>query len=216
MNRSVIAGYNTTLSCAVRGIPKVQSPLTLRLLHQGRNSCQLRVAECGTAVQRSSRGHLVMPTLPTPECAERGASAQPGGQHSDGDRGKGTHAPGGTTPLEMYPLCTKPTHCRRQTTTKRSAHNLYSALFRLWRKQQLNVIYCSTNQMTQRNSSFSVTPMHPQKFFDSLSYFAKLTRIRPGLVWSFFYGGFVGLVFLISQEYFLILNIFMKVPSKST
>lgn len=29
VNRSVIAGYNTTLSCAVRGIPKVQNISTI-------------------------------------------------------------------------------------------------------------------------------------------------------------------------------------------
>lgn len=54
--------------------------------------------------------------------------------------------------------------------------------------------------------------IHPHNF-ENLSYFAKLTRIRPAVMCEvlglFFF-------FLNSQEYFLSLNVFVEVSLKST
>lgn len=123
--------------------PRYTSPLPLRLLQQAKNSCQLGVAECGTVVQRRSRGHLPMSHL-THTCGRDGGEGEGGSVQNRGatqagreTEGRTLTACGDTTPLEMHHVCTKPTPWRRQTTTKWSAHNLYFALFRLGRKQQL-------------------------------------------------------------------------------
>lgn len=164
VNRSVIAGYNTTLSCAVRGIPKVHVSTVTQTVVAPRQEL-LPVQGGWEWLGRRKEQHPVM-SRGCREGGERsgGSVHSQGGNAVKGTEGRALTAGGDTTPLEMYHLCTKATHWRRETMTKWSAHNLYFALFRLSRKRQLNVIYCSTNQVTQRHSRISVAPMHPHKF----------------------------------------------------
>lgn len=95
VNRSVIAGYNTTLSCAVRGIPKVNITTVIEivassLMMQGWLSVAWLYKERG-------RGHPVSPASLTPGAeAERGerfgwVCAESGGEHGERDRRKDSH-----------------------------------------------------------------------------------------------------------------------------
>uniref|UniRef100_A0A674GYG2 Myosin binding protein C3 n=1 Tax=Taeniopygia guttata TaxID=59729 RepID=A0A674GYG2_TAEGU len=117
VNRSVIAGYNTTLSCAVRGIPKVHvSTVTQTCGTKARAPASSGWLRAAWPQKGAAPGHV--PGLQRGRRALGWVCAQPGGNAVKGTEGRALTAGGDTTPLEMYHLCTKATHWRRETMTK--------------------------------------------------------------------------------------------------
>lgn len=103
VNRSVIAGYNTTLSCAVRGIPKVHITTVPETAAPATGCPRTPVSSVWLSVARLYKGEAGG-CQPCPTCShlrlrQRGGRgfgwlcAEPGGQRGEGDRRKGRQCP---------------------------------------------------------------------------------------------------------------------------